>query len=164
MFQWYKDKFKDDRGSRYVVTHSGGGLSGRKDRQASLHVFARNIKPLVESPWFWACRIALFALCIGLGIKELYAREYSYALNPCVGAVLVLLSVPAVRRFVRFLRTRADATDPYCLACGYDLRGTTVADDGCRVCSECSAAWKFACDAETAQPTHANAAHPQQEA
>lgn len=31
-----------------------------------------------------------------------------------------------------------------CAACGYDLRGALAAIDGCTVCPECAAAWRFA--------------------
>ena len=28
-------------------------------------------------------------------------------------------------------------------ACGHDLKGTPVAEDGCTVCPECGAAWRM---------------------
>lgn len=57
---------------------------------------------------------------------------------------LSLLTGCAASRFGRELGPRvrdAVLADGRCAACGYDIREIGAAEDGCRVCPECGAAW-----------------------
>ncbi len=47
------------------------------------------------------------------------------------------------RRSVKYARVLVRSLPPGCLACTYDLSGIVAADDGCTVCPECGAAWRF---------------------
>jgi hypothetical protein len=163
--QWFKKKLRDDRGAMHVVTYSVP-IFRLRHTGAVLHLQCRGMEQIARGPWLYILSIAGFILCVGLSIKELREQDYSDAIAGFAMAYISIFYIPAVRYFARKLRIRADAEDPYCLTCGYDLRGTPVAGDGCRVCSECSAAWKFARDATSgdgkiSQSLHAQAAHPQ---
>jgi hypothetical protein len=168
--QWFKKKLRDDRGARRVVTYSVPSFRLSPRMGAALHLQHRSVEQIARGPWLYILSIAGFILCVGLSIKELRDQDYSDAIGGFIAALISILYIPAARYFAGKLRIRANAADPYCPTCGYDLTGTPVADDGCRICSECSAAWRFARDAKSgdpsgdakiSQPQHAEAAHPQ---
>lgn len=146
--QWFKKKLHDDRGVQHVVTYSVPTFRLRHAK-AALHLQCRGTERIARGPWLYILSIGGFVLFVDLSIKEIREHDYSDAIAGFAGSLFSMLYAPAFRYFARKIRIRADAEDPYCLACGYDLRGTPIADDGCRVCSECSAAWKFAQDAES---------------
>ncbi|MCC6427641.1 MAG: hypothetical protein IT435_12575 [Phycisphaerales bacterium] len=51
-------------------------------------------------------------------------------------------TIPATRGKLRSIEQLAREDPPICVACEYDLAGIPIADDGCRVCPECGAAWR----------------------
>jgi len=63
---------------------------------------------------------------------------------PLGAVVLVALICEPLARW-KHARRLADCLLAFrcCAACGYDLRSTPVAQDGCTVCPECGAAWRL---------------------
>jgi len=60
------------------------------------------------------------------------------AIAPFFYVIAVWLQKKNIRDSDRLGRSRGQ-----CLACGYSIAGLEPQDDGCRVCPECGAAWRF---------------------
>jgi hypothetical protein len=71
----------------------------------------------------------------------------SHAVGMLWSAFLALLAVVigfvSVARLMRPYAFRAALAMELCPACGYSLAATTPESDGCTVCPECGASWKF---------------------
>lgn len=150
---------RDDRGTWRDIPYGGMGvLHSRKGFR--LHRQYLRVARLVSRPHLYVFIGTLCALAIGMTIGNLAKQLYGQAIFGIAVACFALLWIPAFRMHARKLRKDVDTVDPVCPACAYDLSGTPIASDGCRVCSECAAAWKFARDANLSPPHHAAAADP----
>jgi hypothetical protein len=133
-------------------------------RDAALHQQCLWLEHVISRPSIYV----VYAVLVIVGLWAVLTNRTGfsrYGQPPEVQIALVvvcMMSMPVLRMQARALRSRVDSSNPFCAECGYDLSGTPITGGGCRVCSECSAAWKFSRDAEATQPTHASAAHPQQ--
>lgn len=103
--------------------------------------------------------VMLAVVLMGSGVMALVASEWEDMdrLPSVVAAVLgfglFVLGGAGVcrvewllRRAIRREQTRIEALGGItrltrCMACGYDLAGLGIDDDGCTVCPECGAAW-----------------------
>jgi hypothetical protein len=71
-------------------------------------------------------------------------RRAGVALGVLIGLAVLWASVRLGVTQPDLHAVRADLCDlRACLACGYDVRGVPPESDGCTVCPECGAAWRF---------------------
>jgi hypothetical protein len=103
---------------------------------------------LVRRGLFWTVFMTLGAVGYAAATRAagrplLHASNAATLLGSCaiylVGLASLLPAVVAERR----RHARALSTQGRCGACGYDLAHTRAADDNCRVCPECGAAWRM---------------------
>lgn len=133
-------------------------------RDAALHQQCLWMEHVTSRPSIYV----VYAVLVAVGFWAVLTNRTGFSLYgqpPELQVALIIvcmISLPVLRMQARALRTRVESSVPFCAECGYDLSGTLVAEDGCRVCSECSAAWKFARDAEVVQAKLEDADRPRQ--
>lgn len=158
---WSK-KIEDDRGQRFEVIFSsveGEGVSlrllpraevARRLRGTPSSRAARIRRRLLEKKIYghWGSWIVMSGSILVFGlIITLFIYKNIYFLAYWILAVIPLLL--GATGFIDFRRLRNDRREipglqMSCLVCSYDISNTPLADDGCRVCSECGGAWDFA--------------------
>ncbi len=165
MARWLtlSNKIEDDRGVRHAVRavwlESPSRLSFRgttftafePEQMASLEargvVVARRVlrhgslgrrRALLQWTVILSAGGAILGLALAFG-------EGALALVPCAMCPLLLVAMVMLARSDRTVLDRKQLGDlpRCCLACTYNLEGVNAAADGCVVCPECGAAWKF---------------------
>ncbi|MEN0019525.1 MAG: hypothetical protein AAF747_01425 [Planctomycetota bacterium] len=143
----------DDRGRQHdakpIDAFVGRSLPSRDGDQPSRDAvrFVRAWRTVLKWEPFAASAIPL-----GLGFGAMTAvitrdewRTAGREITLLVTVIVVgtLLSGWLIRRHCLRLRRSLSSLPTTCLVCVYDLRSIELDDDGCKVCPECGAAWKF---------------------
>jgi hypothetical protein len=114
-------------------------------RDAALHQQCLWLEHVISRPWpnvIYAVLVVV-VLWAALTYRSGSNRYAPDAVSEIAVAMVCILWIPVLRMQARALRSRLNSSQPFCAECGYDLSGTPVGDDGGRICSECSAAWKL---------------------
>lgn len=117
---------------------------------ASTHKALRpSARPIVRA-WSWSLLVPMMAITAGLTILLRWTEQVT-GFPPRWVAIFAGVTVGTVVHQAMFQRRGrrrwADFANHavrlgLCPACGYEIGGTPVQADGCRVCPECAHAWR----------------------
>lgn len=142
---------RDDRGRRFPIRSPHLRLEMKADETMVLWYrlaqVRRDATSRVTTAVAWSLLGTVAVALIAIGVKMwVDGIPFSAAICFAISAGCLLGMIAwrrSLRRELAKLESARAALPPVCPSCRYDLAGLPTEPDGCTVCPECGAAWRF---------------------
>ncbi len=151
-----RQTLRDDRQQKthVRVVSVGNRLRFDKDQRAVIKAVDKLVTAREAARPFHFISVSLVLLCmaalmgvitVGMFMDRLVSPVWSIVLAfTTTGLAALALAMPfATLRRLRELEAQRRSLPKLCPQCLYELHGLPAEDDGCVVCPECGAAWRF---------------------